>query len=170
MPSSGPALPRFALAVVLLGIGDAMANSYLVLFAADEADLSPLQVGLLATASGLGGIVISTWLGRRFDRRPTRAYIVAVLLLGAVGFILLSFVRAFVVLFVLFFTLLGAPPRRHSRSCSRWPASCWAMAPPGAAPPLCCARAGPWRGQWARCWGPRCWPGVATAGCSWRPQ
>lgn len=87
MSSAGRTLPSIALSVVLLGIGDAMANSYMVLFAADEAQLSPLQVGLLASATGVGGIVISSWLGRRFDRRPTRAYIVAVMLLGAVGFV-----------------------------------------------------------------------------------
>jgi SET family sugar efflux transporter-like MFS transporter len=94
-------------AVLLLGIADSMANSFMVLFAANEAELSPFQVGLFVSAAGMGGIVASHLLGRHFDRRPTRAYAVVVTLGGAVGFALLSRTTSFPVLILLALTLLG---------------------------------------------------------------
>jgi predicted MFS family arabinose efflux permease len=86
---SGRTLALLAGAVLLLGIADSMSAPYLVLFAVDQAHLSPLQVGLFASASGVGGIVVSSVLGRRFDRRPTRVHIVTVALAGAIGYALL---------------------------------------------------------------------------------
>ena len=42
---SGSKLPQLLVSVLLLGIADSMIGPYLVLFGADEAQLSPLQVG-----------------------------------------------------------------------------------------------------------------------------
>ncbi len=47
-------------AVLVLGIADSLSGPYLALFAADEAGLDPLRVGVLASATGLSGIAIST--------------------------------------------------------------------------------------------------------------
>ncbi len=41
-------------AVLLLGIADSMSGPYMVLFAADRAGLSPLEIGIFSSASGLG--------------------------------------------------------------------------------------------------------------------
>ncbi|MCE0537885.1 MFS transporter [Kineosporia rhizophila] len=94
-------------AVLVLGIADSLSQPYLALFAAVEAGMQPFQVGVLASATGLGGIVISTWLGHRFDRAPTRFYIVLACLGGAAGYALLTVTRGFWPLLLLSLTLLG---------------------------------------------------------------
>jgi SET family sugar efflux transporter-like MFS transporter len=102
-----PFLVLFA-AVLLLGIADSMINSYIVLFGADVAGLTPLRLGLWASVFALGGITISWWLGRLFDRRPARLYAVVVILLGAAGYLVLPRVSSFPVLLVMAATVLGA--------------------------------------------------------------
>ncbi|GAB3254857.1 sugar efflux transporter [Kineosporia babensis] len=94
-------------AVLMLGIADSLSSPYLALFAADEAGLDPLRVGALASASGLSGIVISAWLGRRFDRAPRRIYAVFACVGGALGYALLTVSRSFEVLLLLSLSLLG---------------------------------------------------------------
>jgi SET family sugar efflux transporter-like MFS transporter len=103
-------VPLLALlaAVLLLGIGDAMINSYIVLFGADVAGLTPLQIGVWSSVFALGGITISWRLGRLFDRRPARGYAVVVILLGAAGYVLLPRVSSFPVLLLMAATVLGA--------------------------------------------------------------
>jgi MFS transporter, SET family, sugar efflux transporter len=96
-----------AVAVLLLGIADSMVGSYLVLFAADEAGMTPLQIGVFATAPAAGGIVVSWRLGRRFDRRPARAYTVAVTALAGLGLALMTRTTSFAVLVLLALVLLG---------------------------------------------------------------
>jgi SET family sugar efflux transporter-like MFS transporter len=94
--------------VLLLGIADSMFGSYAVLFAADEVGLSPLQVGLFASAQAVGGIVVSSLLGRRFDRHPSRSYAVGVAISGALGLALLTVTRSLPLLVLLAVSLLGA--------------------------------------------------------------
>jgi len=67
-----------------------------------------VQVGVFASAPAVGGIVISSLLGRRFDRRPTRAYAAGVAVLGAVGLALLTATRSFPLLVLVAASLLGA--------------------------------------------------------------
>ncbi|MBU2662645.1 MFS transporter [Actinoplanes bogorensis] len=95
-------------AVLLLGIADAMVNSYIVLFGADAVGLSPLQVGVWSSVFALGGITIGWWLGRLFDRRPARTYAIIVILLGVAGYALLPRVSSFFVLLLMAATVLGA--------------------------------------------------------------
>jgi SET family sugar efflux transporter-like MFS transporter len=102
-----PFLALFA-AVLLLGIADSMVNSYIVLFGADVAGLTPFQIGVWSSVFALGGITISWWLGRLFDRRPARSYAIVVILLGATGYLLLPRVLSFPVLLVMAATVLGA--------------------------------------------------------------
>jgi MFS transporter, SET family, sugar efflux transporter len=101
------ALVSLGAAVLLLGIADSMVGSYAVLFAADEVGLTPWQVGVFASAPALGGILVSWLLGLRFDRRPTRRYVVVVTALGALGLLLMTLTHSFLVLVVLALTLLG---------------------------------------------------------------
>ena len=102
------ALTPLAAAVLLLGIADSMVGSYLVLFAADEVGLSPLQIGVFASAPAVGGMVISSLLGRRFDRHPTRMYTVVVTAAGALGLVLYAETRSFGLLVLVAATLVGA--------------------------------------------------------------
>lgn len=102
-----PFLALFA-AVLLLGIADSMVNSYIVLFGADVAGLTPLQLGVWSSVFAIGGITISWWLGRLFDRRPARTYAIVVILLGSAGYVLLSRVSSFPVLLLMAATVLGA--------------------------------------------------------------
>ncbi|MFI5896757.1 MFS transporter [Actinoplanes sp. NPDC051513] len=102
-----PFLALFA-AVLLLGIADSMVNSYIVLFGADVAGLTPLQIGVWASVFAIGGITISWWLGRLFDRRPARTYAIVVILLGSAGYALLPRVASFLVLLLMAATALGA--------------------------------------------------------------
>jgi MFS transporter, SET family, sugar efflux transporter len=102
------AFATLATAVLLLGIADSMVGSYAVLFAADEVGLSPVQVGVFSSAPAVGGIVVSTLLGRRFDRQPTRFYAAVVSAAGALGLGLYAVTRSFPLLVLVAATLLGA--------------------------------------------------------------
>ncbi|MBG0561332.1 MFS transporter [Actinoplanes sp. NEAU-A11] len=102
-----PFLALFA-AVLLLGIADAMVNSYIVLFGADVVGLTPLQIGVWSSVFAIGGITISWWLGRLFDRRPARTYAFVVILLGSAGYLLLPRVSNFLLLLLMAATVLGA--------------------------------------------------------------
>lgn len=102
-----PLVALFA-AVLLLGIADSMVSSYIVLFGADVVGLTPLQIGVWASAFASGGIAIGWWLGRQFDRRPARAYAILVILLGSAGYVLLPRVSSFLVLLLMAATVLGA--------------------------------------------------------------
>ncbi len=101
------ALVSLSAAILLLGIADAMVGAYLVLFQADVLGLGPVQIGVVASTQAVGGMVVSWILGRRFDRRPTRAYAIAVTGLGGVGLVLMTWTTSFPVLVVLALTLLG---------------------------------------------------------------
>jgi SET family sugar efflux transporter-like MFS transporter len=92
---------------LLLGIADAMVGAYFVLFQADVMGLAPVQIGFVASVQAVGGIVVSWLLGQRFDRRPTRAYVVAVTGLGGLGLVLVTWTRSFPLLVLLALTLLG---------------------------------------------------------------
>jgi MFS transporter, SET family, sugar efflux transporter len=102
-----PFLALFA-AVLLLGIADSMVNSYIVLFGADVAHLTPLQIGVWSSVFAINGIAVGWWLGRQFDRRPARAYAIVVTVLGAAGYLVLPRVSSFPVLLVMAATVLGA--------------------------------------------------------------
>jgi SET family sugar efflux transporter-like MFS transporter len=95
-------------AILLFGFADSMVNSYIVLFGADVAGLSPLQLGVWTSAYALGGITISWALGRLFDRRPARAYAIGVILLGSAGYLVLPRVSGFPLLLVMAATVFGA--------------------------------------------------------------
>jgi SET family sugar efflux transporter-like MFS transporter len=96
-----------AAAVLLLAIADSMAGSFMVLFLVNRAHLSPSQVGVLVSAPAVSGILVSTVAGRRFDRRPTRGYVLGVTALGTVGYLLLNWTRSFLPLLLIAFFLLG---------------------------------------------------------------
>jgi hypothetical protein len=48
------AFTPLAAAILLLGVADSMTWSYMVLFAADEVGMTPLQIGVFSTAPAVG--------------------------------------------------------------------------------------------------------------------
>ncbi len=94
--------------VLVLGLADSMVGPYLVLFGADEAGLSPLQIGVLMSVTAVSGMAISTWLGRRYDRAPSRWPALVAVLAPAAGYAVVSTTTSYALLLVLAATLLGA--------------------------------------------------------------
>jgi SET family sugar efflux transporter-like MFS transporter len=93
--------------VLLVGVAEALSQTYIVLYGVDVLRLSALQVGVCYTASGVTGMLAAIWCGRRFDRRPTRRWLIGVVLAGAAGWVLLSQVRSFAAVLLLCLTLIG---------------------------------------------------------------
>jgi SET family sugar efflux transporter-like MFS transporter len=95
-------------AILLFGIAESMVNSYIILFGADVAGMSPLQLGVWTSAFAIGGITISWTLGRMFDRRPSRTYAIAVIVLGAGGYVVLPQVTSFPLLLLMAATVFAS--------------------------------------------------------------
>jgi SET family sugar efflux transporter-like MFS transporter len=95
------------LGVLLLGLAEAIAGPYLVLFAADGVGASPLMIGVFASGMSASGILVSTWLGRQYDRRPSRWPTILAAACPTLGYALLPAVHAYPVLLVVGIALLG---------------------------------------------------------------
>jgi SET family sugar efflux transporter-like MFS transporter len=107
-PTSGSRLPQLLVSVLLLGIADSMIGPYLVLFGADEAQLSPLQVGVFISVIAVSGLAVSTWLGRRYDRSASRAPAFIALAAPAVGYLALTKTTRYAMLLLIAAAFLGA--------------------------------------------------------------
>jgi SET family sugar efflux transporter-like MFS transporter len=105
---SGSRLPQLLASVLLLGIADSMIGPYLVLFGADEAGLSPLQVGVFISVIAVSGIAVSTWLGRRYDRSASRWPAFVALAAPAIGYLALTTTTSYVLLLLIAVAFLGA--------------------------------------------------------------
>jgi SET family sugar efflux transporter-like MFS transporter len=101
-------LPQLLVGVLLLGIADSMIGPYLVLFGADEAGLSPLQVGVFMSLIAVGGLAVSTWLGRRYDRSASRWPALVAVAGPAIGYLTLTATTSYPVLLLVGLGLLGA--------------------------------------------------------------
>jgi SET family sugar efflux transporter-like MFS transporter len=93
---------------MLLGIGESMAGSYLVVFGADELRLTPLAIGVFVSLTAVSGIILSTWLGRRYDRMPGRIPALAAVAAATIGYLLLTVTHSYVLLLVIAVAFLGA--------------------------------------------------------------
>lgn len=101
-------LPHLLLCVLLLGIADSMIAPYLVLFGADRAHLSPLQVGVFLSVIAVSGLLVTSWLGRRFDHGAGRWPALAAVLAPAAGYLALSTTTRYALLLLIGAGLLGA--------------------------------------------------------------
>jgi SET family sugar efflux transporter-like MFS transporter len=102
------AFPPLLASVLLLGIADSVIGPYLVLFAADEARLSPLRVGVFLSLISVSGLVVSTWLGRRYDRSASRWPALVAVAAPAVGYLVLTATTNYPTLLLVGVGLLGA--------------------------------------------------------------
>jgi MFS transporter, SET family, sugar efflux transporter len=103
----GRPLPRLLVAVLLLGVADSVAGPYVVLFGADRAHLSPLAIGVFVSVTAVSGIAVSTWLGRRYDRRPSRGPALVAVAASAVGYALLTTTTSYALLLLIAAIFLG---------------------------------------------------------------
>ena len=94
--------------VLALGIADSMVGPYLVLFGADRAGLSPLQVGVFMSLVSVSGLALSTWLGRRYDRSASRWPALVAVALPALGYAALTTTTSYAMLLLIAAGLLGA--------------------------------------------------------------
>jgi SET family sugar efflux transporter-like MFS transporter len=83
-----PAYRYLVTACLLVGFRDAMAEPYIVLFAADKAHLGPLALGAFLTARAAGAIAISMGFGLWLDRAPSMLPLTFALLMGVAGYLL----------------------------------------------------------------------------------
>lgn len=95
-------------AILLLGMADSVTGSYIVLYGVDRARLSPFETGVFVSASAVSGIAVSTWLGHRYDRGPSRAPALLAVTAPAVGYLLLVTTTNYPLLLVIAVGLLGA--------------------------------------------------------------
>jgi SET family sugar efflux transporter-like MFS transporter len=96
------------LGVLALGIADSMIGPYLVLFGAQPAHLSPLQVGVFVSLISLSGLAVSTWLGRRYDRSASRWPALVAVSAAAAGYAALTTTTSYPVLLFIAAGLLSA--------------------------------------------------------------
>lgn len=96
------------LSVLSLGIADSMIGPYLVLYGTRTAHLSPLQAGVLMSVVSVSGLAVSTWLGRRYDRRASRWPAVLAVIAPACGYVALTTTTSYPLLLLIAVALLGA--------------------------------------------------------------
>ncbi|MEU7872797.1 MFS transporter [Dactylosporangium sp. NPDC049140] len=101
-------LPHLLAGVLLLGLADSMIGPYLVLFGADRARLSPLQVGAFLSVIAVSGLFVTSWLGRRYDRGAGRWPALVAVLAPAAGYLALSTTTSYALLLIIGVGLLGA--------------------------------------------------------------
>ena len=94
-------------AMFFVGLGTAVAGSYLILFAVDKAHMSPLELGVFLTVDSLSGAIISTSFGRWFDRAPSPAPLLIALLMTVCAYALLSVTTNFYLLLLIAVVPLG---------------------------------------------------------------
>ena len=103
----GRSLPGLVAAVLLLGVADSITGPYLALFGADRARLSPMAIGVFMSLTGISGMAVSTWLGRRYDRGPSRLPAMVALAASAVGYALLTLTTSYALMLIIAAVLLG---------------------------------------------------------------
>jgi MFS transporter, SET family, sugar efflux transporter len=96
------------LSVLALGVADSVIGPYLVLYGTQTAHLTPLQAGLFMSVISVGGLAVSTWLGRRYDRAASRWPALVAVGAPAAGYAALTTTSSFPVLLIIGAVLLSA--------------------------------------------------------------
>lgn len=82
-------LPLLAVSV-LVGFRESMSLPYITLFAVERGRMGPIAVGVFLTVRAAGAIAISMVFGAWFDRRPSLGPLLLALVVGSLGFGLLT--------------------------------------------------------------------------------
>lgn len=102
-----PYFAPVAAAILLTILSEAVAGSYMVLFAVERIGMSPLELSAYLTLSALAGMAISMVLGSRHDRRPTLWPVQLSLAAKGIGFVLCVFITEPWMLIAVGFVLLS---------------------------------------------------------------
>src|SRR3981081_514282 len=105
--AEAPFFLPIAIAILFIGLGDAVAGSYLTLFAVNQAHLSPLALGIFLTVFALSGIIISTALGFWFESAPGLVPLFLAFLMTVVGYALLTVTTQYLLLLLIACLPLG---------------------------------------------------------------
>jgi MFS transporter, SET family, sugar efflux transporter len=105
--AAAPFFLPIAAAILFIGLGDAVAGSYLTLFAVNQAHFSPLALGIFLTVLALSGIIISTVFGYWLDRAPSLVPLFLALLMTVVRYALLTVTNRFLLLLLIAALPLG---------------------------------------------------------------
>jgi SET family sugar efflux transporter-like MFS transporter len=99
-------------AILFIGVGDAVGGSYMTLFAVDQGHMNPLELGVFLAAFALSGIAVNTAFGRWFDSRPSMVPVFLVLVTTTAGYLLLTTTTRFYLLL-----LIACGPLATSLAC-----------------------------------------------------
>jgi MFS transporter, SET family, sugar efflux transporter len=88
-------------------VADSVTGPYLALFGADHAQLSPFAIGVFMSLTGISGMAVSTWLGRWYDRGPSRLPALLALAASAVGYALLTLTTSYALMLIIAAVFLG---------------------------------------------------------------
>lgn len=98
-----------AAATLMLGVAMSFTAPYLSLFSVEQADMSPLKLGVFMTVIAASGVVASAFAGKWSDRRGHhRELLLAALIASSLGFLLLCVVRNYAALVAIGIAFLGA--------------------------------------------------------------
>ena len=104
-----PSFVPLSAATLMLGVAMSFTAPYLSLFGVEQAAMTPLMLGLFMTLIAASGVAASAWAGKWSDRRGHhRPLLLAALVLAALGYLLLCFVRDYRLLLVIGVAFLGA--------------------------------------------------------------
>ncbi|HVE10400.1 MAG TPA: sugar efflux transporter [Paraburkholderia sp.] len=104
-----PLFLPLAAATLMLGVAMSFTAPYLSLFGVEQAAMTPLMLGVFMTLIAASGVAASAWAGKWSDRHGHhRPLLLAALVLAALGYLLLCFVRDFRLLLVIGVAFLGA--------------------------------------------------------------
>ncbi|WP_250511274.1 sugar efflux transporter [Caballeronia sp. GACF4] len=96
-------------AILMLGVALSFTAPYLSLFSVEQADMTPLQLGVFMTVIAASGVVASALAGKWSDKHGHhRELLLGALIASAIGFLLMCFLRNFVSLVVVGIAFLGA--------------------------------------------------------------
>jgi MFS transporter, SET family, sugar efflux transporter len=107
-----PFLLPITVAVLFIGVGDAVAGSYMTLFAVDQGRMNPLELGIFLVAFALSGMAVNTGFGRWFDSQPSMVPVFLVLVTTTAGYLLLTTTTRFYLLL-----LIACGPLATSLAC-----------------------------------------------------
>ncbi|MBZ9719202.1 MFS transporter [Mesorhizobium sp. AD1-1] len=113
--------PGFAVAAIAMFLAvtaQAMASSYMTLLAVERAGMSPFELGLFLTLSGISSIGATSLFARTFDSRPRLCPLALPLALAALGYSLCTVIVDRWALMIVAFLLLGPATASFALICA----------------------------------------------------
>ncbi|UFU00770.1 sugar efflux transporter [Radiobacillus kanasensis] len=103
-----PTFPILLLLNFMFGLATSLFIPFSSLFGIDEVGMSNLSYGIFMTTMAIGGVVISTYIGKLSDRNVSRKLILIVSSVAAIaGYMGFAYIRNYILLALVGFFLLG---------------------------------------------------------------